>query len=363
MKSFLQSILAALFLVFLSVTAFSGAAAQTFTDNSFSSGWATSVHFQNPAVPLVSAAAIPFPVGTPNSRRLTHNYFGSSAIYVRHINSLQTYSPSSGQISTIQFRYTARAASINVGYAPLIEQGGQYYSRPFDGVTSTSANYNHLMTANNFWLVRADGRLDETRHPDFSCSGAPIRLGYYTGNSNPDGPISTTISSVSFLSAWRVDIAATPCAPSVNPCCPPVTTASVKDQLRLFQPGMVGSNFTFFIIPSAPYTTQFQAYVNYLNAMNPAITTFTVDWVITDQGTGTLPTAPAGPTVATAANQWTCTASGCPPAMPPLGFAGLPLTPNRWYRVTATPRLNNGLSFWPADCPPAIFEYNMREIP
>ncbi|HEX9964080.1 MAG TPA: hypothetical protein VGB04_03770 [Allosphingosinicella sp.] len=339
------------------------AAAVTYTDNSFTSGWSTTLHHQAPATPAATASAVAAPPFSPSRRQLTHGYYNGMAMFARHLNSLQTYAPAGGQIANIRFRYGLRAHTINVGYAPMIEQGGQHYSRPFDSATTAAATVSHTLTANGFSLIRSNGTLDSSQHPDFSCTGAPITLGYYSGNSNPEGLPVTPIVSVSDLSNWEVEITTSPCGPSANLCCPPLSTAFVKDQLRLYQPGMVATNFSFFIVPAAPYSVQMPAYINYVRAMNPAATTLTVSWVITNQGTGVLPGGPAGPVVTTASTAWACTTPGCPPTPSPIGFTGLLLAPNTWYRVRATASLNGGLAFWPADCPPAMFEFNMREIP
>lgn len=349
----------------------SPAGAQIFTDNTFTTNWSTFVHAQAPPLPTVTAVAVPFPTTLPNRRRLTHNFFLGSTIFAIHLNSAQTYTPSSGAITNMQFRYTLQSVpgpngtAIQGAYAPLVTQSGKYYAlAAFDGANPAAQTYTHNMSAASFALIKADGSRDTTQHPDFSCQGAPITIGYYTGNSNGTvTPAPVAIVGVSDLSAWRVALTTEPCAPPTNSCCTPLTNAAVKDQLKLYQPGTVGTNYTFFIIPSAPYTAQFSAYINYLHMMNPAITTFTVTWTISDQGNNALPLSATQTAFASATNSWVCTTTGCPPPPTPVPFTGLPLIPNRWYRVTATASLNNGLTFWNLDCPPAIFDYNMREIP
>lgn len=339
------------------------ASAQTFIDNSFTGGWATSLYYQAPATPTLSATASHFPTSLPNRRRLTHSYFTGTNLYATHLNSLHTYTPTSGQIVSIRFRYTIRAITINVGYAPLIAQGGHYYSRSFDSATTAGSTITHNLQASDFHLVRPDGRLDTDRHPDFSCAGQPVTLGYYTGNSNPYPPPTTSIVSVSDLSAWQVDLTTEPCQAPANLCCPPWSTPAMMQQLRLQQPGWIPTVYTFRFFPTPPFQTQMQTYVDYLHALIPAVTTLIVDWTITNQGTGVLPATAPGPTVSTASNNWTCSATGCPGASTNATFSSLVLVPNTWYRVRTTLRLNTGPGPWPANCRETVFHYNMREIP
>ncbi len=339
-------------------------AAQTFQDNTFTSGWATSVYSQTPLSPPATAVATLIPIGSGNNARgLFHNFSVGMAMYAVHLSS-HTYSPSGGSLTNVQFQYVISAGVSVVGYAPLVAQGGNFYSRPWDlAPIGAMLPINRTLTANDFWLVRSNGTLDETQHPDFSCGAPEIRFGYYTGNSNPPPYQPTVIQIGSSLRTWRLNLSTERCAPQADPCCPPLTTTSVKDQLRLVQPGTVGTNYNFQYVATAPYPGQMQAYINYLHQMNLAINTIAVTWTVTQQGTGATPTVPPGPVVATAMMRWTCSAPGCPAPLPNIQFAGLPLVPNTWYRVTATPSLNNGLRFWDTDCPAVVFEYNMREIP
>ena len=339
--------------------------AQSFQDSLFTSGWNTSVYSQTPPSPPATAVAgvAPFGGGT-NWRTLTHTFSGGMAMFAVHPGP-HTYSFSSNSVSSIRFRYIVSASGGNASYSPLILQGGQYYAPTRDTIVpGAPVQIDRILTANDFQLILPNGGLDPTQHPNFSCGAREVRFGYYTANSNPGAPGPTPIVLNSRLRDWRVDLVTRSCAPPVNPCCPPLTTSFVKDQLRLLQPMTVGTNFNFQYAAAAPYQTQMQAYINYLNAMNPAITTISVAWTVTHQGTGlAAPSVPPGAVLETAITHWVCTNPGCPAAAPNVQFPGLPLVPNTWYRVTAAASLNNGLTFWPVDCPPAVFEYDMREIP
>lgn len=362
-RIFRRSALFLALLGLLALAAVSPAAAQSFSDNSFTSGWVTGVYAQAPAAPLVTAVAVPI-AGTPNRRRLTHNFFYGYSIFATHLRSGFVVTPSAGAITNMQFQYTLQSVNgLQGAYSPLIFQSGKYYALAFfDGANATAQTYGHTVTAANFALLRPDGSRDTSQHPDFSCQGAEIVLGYYTGNSNGTTmPAPTPIAGVSDLSNFSVNVTTEPC---LNPCCPPWNVTSIKNQLHLNQPGLVPSNYSFTIVPSAPYTGQMQAYLDFLHAMNPAITTLTMTWTITDQGNGPLP-APVTSTImmGSATRTWVCSATGCPPPGLNTNFLSGILMPNRWYRVTTRLSLNNGLTYWPANCPDAFFDYNMREIP
>ena len=301
------------------------AGAQTFTDNSFTSGWTTFVYYQNPATPAATAVANPFPSITPSRRRLTHSYYTGMAMYARHLNSLQTYAPSSGRITNIRFQYTLQTTNIQVGYAPMIEQGGNLYSTGWNPANSGGGDLHPQSPGGE---LQPDPAQRHARHQPASRLQLPREqdhaLGHDTGPAIRPRRRLQRHHLDQRSQRRRVDITAEPCAPTMNPCCTPLTNAAVKDQLRLYQPGTVGTNYTFFIIPSAPYMTQFSAYINYLHAINPAITTFTVTWTITDQGNGILPQTVAGPPFTSATNSWVCTTTpGCPSPPAPVPFTGL----------------------------------------
>lgn len=352
-----------LILVLLAAAFAAPAHAQTFIDNSFTTGWHTFVYAQSPASPAVTATATHFPSILPNRRRLTHNYYSGASIFAHHLGMTQHYLPASTQIANIQFKYTIATLGSAVRYAPLVVQGGSFYSASFDTATAVPTAYNRVLTAADFFLIKPDGSLDPNQHPDFSCTGPATQMGYNTTSSDP-GPLNPAnpISTVSDLSAWEVVVATQPCGTSSttsSACCPPWSKTSMTAQLRLFQPGPITSPYTFKFVPAAPYQAQMQTYVNYLNSTNAAITTLIVDWTITDQGNGVAPIVPTTTIIAaTASNSWTCT--GCSPPPPNTTFPIANLTPNRWYRVTARLKLNGGLTFWPADCPVASFDYNIR---
>jgi hypothetical protein len=67
----------------------------------------------------------------------------------------------------VQFQYTLRTLA-SIGYAPLIEQGGQYFSRAWDGAPAgTLFTVNSAMTTNDFNLILPSGKMDGNQHPKF----------------------------------------------------------------------------------------------------------------------------------------------------------------------------------------------------
>jgi len=137
-------------------------------------------------------------------RQTTLNYSGpNQGIVVGHLATNAVYDPSLGAIGSIDFAFDLRffnfpgtgpSPSNAVGYGALIEQGGQYYRAPAVAtVTNSWVHFAFSTTAASF--------NSPIGHPDFSATGAPITLGYYTANGTGHASATTTISGIDNWSA------------------------------------------------------------------------------------------------------------------------------------------------------------------
>jgi hypothetical protein len=345
--------------IFLCLYLASSAAAQSnFQDANFSSGWSTTVlSGQLPA--SATAVATTVPTGgtgpTPPYRKVEHlNY---NLIFAAHVHQPSIYDPATGAITSIDYSYDLlgfklEQDSLAVAYRLLLVQNGTYYTGPTDQITFdrwTSFPTKRLLRA-NFTKVAGNG----PDLPDFSCAGARITLGYLTANStNPiSGP---TASLASGIDNWNVTVNSIPCTPPppvVNPCCPPWTSTLLADMLFYQGSGGIAAPYTLIFKPASAFETQIQAYINYLNALNPAIHKIIIQFRLNDAGTGAAPTG--GPQVGS--NQhfviWSAGGNGTPSNGVPNFFTlGVePMQVNRWYRVNTGIFLNDGIQFFPKEC-------------
>ncbi len=87
----------------------------------------------------------------------------------------------------------------------------------------------------------------------------------------------------------------------VDPCCPPWNKDILGDALSYQGSGSITNPYTLHFNPAA-MQNQMQAYINYLHAINPAITAITIDWRLHDQSAlGSPPYTIYGPQVGSTA--------------------------------------------------------------
>ena len=220
----------------LSVTVLcrSSQATTTFADGTFSnSTWTDTLISAAGSGTFTSnldSAGIP-----PPSRRTHHSYPSGSFIRVAHMQNGALYYPSSGAFTTLNYSYNliyypppASRTAGSVRYALLLLQNGSYYEGPPDFISATSwtrfpATGSKSVTSAMFHRLTGTG----PEFPDFSCTGAPIQLGYLTGNSsNPGSPAEFTESGID---NWSVSIDERPCCgtPTTPPCCGQVRNAHI----------------------------------------------------------------------------------------------------------------------------------------
>jgi len=147
-----------------------------------------------------------------------------------------------------------------------------------------------------------------------------------------------------------------PQPPPVDPCCPPWNSTMLKDMMFYQGSGGISAPYTLKFQPTAAFNAQMLAYLSYLHAMNPLITSITIKFDLEDGGTGTSgtggPIVPGGgPFTAT----WTY-----PNSSPSPSFFAASLSVNHWYRVNTVISLNNGQHFFSDQCANRWIDVNLQ---
>lgn len=181
---------------------------QQFTDGTFAPNCWTSTEILD-TTPAGAATFVSTTVGAggnPGAYRDTAHTFGQGAILVAHINTCATYYPNVTPIAEIDFSYdlihfTGVSIGGAVGYRLALLQNGTYYQSVNSDIFATSWQTfgSTGQQATNFTRVVGTGPLN----PDFSCNGAPIRLGFISGNSQ--GGVNA-ITKQSGLDNWSVTL-------------------------------------------------------------------------------------------------------------------------------------------------------------
>lgn len=140
-----------------------------------------------------------------------------------------------------------------------------------------------------------------------------------------------------------------PPAGDVNPCCPPWSSTKVASVLKYQGTGGIGAPYTLRFQSNPTVDNPLRAYVGYLNAVNPGITSINIQFSLWDAGIlGNPSTAPTLIPGTTFTETWTSN-SGAVPALPPFFPSGV-MQVNHWYTVRTVTTLNNSISFFPDSC-------------
>jgi hypothetical protein len=144
--------------------------------------------------------------GNPGAYRDTSHTFALGAMIIAHMNSAAVFDPAAEKMLSIDYSYDLNyfdASTVGgaVGYRLALLQAGSYYSTANDNIfNNVWTPFSHLaLTAGDFTLVTGPG----PTNPDFSCSGAPMTLGFMSANSQGG---STYVTKDSGLDNWSVTI-------------------------------------------------------------------------------------------------------------------------------------------------------------
>lgn len=150
---------------------------------------------------------------------------------------------------------------------------------------------------------------------------------------------------------WTLGYLCGSAPPAVDPCCPPWNSGMLADMLFYKGSGSIAAPYTLQFQPTDAFEAQIQAYLNYLNILNPAINSIVIHFRLNDAGTGSVPIS--GPMVGF--NHFVAwgAGGGGVPINGPIEFFTLqnePMQVNRWYRVHTGIFLNDNEQFFPAQC-------------
>lgn len=153
-----------------------------------------------------------------------------SIILGTHVYGPFTYSPgTSGAIASLSYSENAicLAGCFGNGQSsgPVIVQGGVHFVYTGFLITGPSLAFHPLslsgLTAADFARVLVTGTtyFDNTQHPDFSSSGAPMKVGFFRANG---AQVSGGYTLVAGIDDWQVTInpaaaATTAAVPTLNP--------------------------------------------------------------------------------------------------------------------------------------------------
>jgi hypothetical protein len=147
--------------------------------------------------------------------------------------------------------------------------------------------------------------------------------------------------------------------PVVDPCCPPWNSTMLRNMLTYQGTGGINAPYTLRFNPTSAFNGQMQAYINYLHAVNPAITSITITFRLLSDGTGATFTGTG--TLVGAPVPLTWTWNGTPPTanfFPP-GVMNI----GTWYRVDTTIALNNNIHFFPDTCIRSFVDVRLQVLP
>ena len=220
-------------------------------------------------------------------------------------------------------------------------------------------------TANGTFTTPTGGG---TINPPVSAGGGWVRYsGSYTYTPGAGTPSTVNVGLLSVSSASGVDGVGNfiddVSLERDRSCCPPWDPSQLAQHMFYVGSGSIAGNYMLNFQTSATLNGQMQAYIEYLNSMNPATTSIIIAWMFYDQGTGTVPlgsptgsqpgnngTPVAGPMYRTWTANGPSNANTNPvPPTPPF-FPGYPMQVGTWYLVHTGIYLNDGQVFFSEEC-------------
>lgn len=127
---------------------------------------------------------------TGNARLVSNTISSGGGIYSVNIYSAYSWT---GSEAITDLTMSIQAFGINSlqAYGFAIEQGGKYWLAGYALTNPYYAPYTLSLTAADFSTPYGVDPSSQPTNPDFSGSGAPIRFGFYTGNSSTGTPYVT----------------------------------------------------------------------------------------------------------------------------------------------------------------------------
>lgn len=136
---------------------------------------------------------------------------------------------------------------------------------------------------------------------------------------------------------------------TTDSCCPPWNSTKLEQMLVYQGSGGIAAPYTLRFQPTSAFVGQMQAYVDYLNTIDPAITSITIHFRVLDEGAGPTPTT-GTPLGLDYFATWTAGGNGPTPLIDFFTLASEPFLVNRWYRIHTGIFLNDNHQFFPDRC-------------
>lgn len=197
----------------------------------------------------------------------------------------------------------------------------------------------HMKAEMSFDTTNVSGDLQRTG--DVSPTQC-VSVGTAVGNTGGPDPRNNDV--------WEmgdpITMTGTPNSPRSN-CCAPWGGIDINPALTPVFPNGAGGSYTRVFDQTLPVNAalnaQMSAYLNYLNALNPAVTTLTMTWQAANLGTGPA-AATSGTTIGAAQTiVWNWTPGGATMSMPGGPFwSGAPFPLTSWIGFQTTISVNGG---------------------
>ncbi len=161
---------------------------------------------------------------------------------------------------------------------------------------------------------------------------------------------------------WLLNGGLTDGPANISTCCPPWDDTRLEGSLYYNGSGGISDPYTLTFNPGATINAQMQAYINYLNALDPGITTITLSIRLKDKGQ--TPNAPGlgMPVSSYHFVTWTAGSNTSPSSGTP-NFFTMPdasLQVNNWYLVQTKLRLNDDNVAFSNECSESYYMVNVQ---
>ncbi|MEZ4931618.1 MAG: hypothetical protein R2788_05750 [Saprospiraceae bacterium] len=166
-------------------------------------------------------------------------------------------------------------AVFNLTTAVSIEDGWVTFCPPLG---MADGNGNLPSNSNGQWAMTGGGTATDWNNLIQNVSGIALRLDL-PGTQSP-----TEIYGYDNICMKECPSSIPPY--NFDPCCPPMNKELLADLFTYVPTGSITSPYLMDFTPTTAFLTQMQAYVDYLNAINPSVNGLYFTWRIMDMGNG-----------------------------------------------------------------------------
>lgn len=135
-----------------------------------------------------------------------------------------------------------------------------------------------------------------------------------------------------------------------DPCCPPLNKESMTDLFTHVPTGSITSPYQMIFTPTTGFITQMQAYIDYLNAINPSVNGLYFTWKIMDMGDGATPLTNYSGNGKIGSNVFNHFTPGGSTITNNTNFFPPQLEISHWYKIHVGMYLNDGIDIFKREC-------------